>query len=367
MDNLIEFESDFSPESALEQETALSAAIVGHDRSGMLGRLDGFPEQLRRAGTFEPGSFASAGKISAVVFAGLGGSAIAGDLAVDILGRSLGVPAAVIRDYRLPAWVGKGTLVLLLSYSGDTEETVSMFRDALERGAQAAVVSSGGSLGREAAALGLPMVTIPSGYPPRAALGFLFGGALGILKAARLLDSGEDCLNAAVEAAQAAARRCGPGSIFRKNPARRLAACLRGTVPVLYASGPLASTALRWKNQFEENGKNAAFTGVIPEINHNGIVGWENPAPVLDDFSVVFLRDRSESAAVGKRFAVTAALLRPRRCLCMVSARAETFPARVFALIATGDWTSFYLALENGVDPTPVDRITRLKRELSGG
>lgn len=367
MKKIIDIEINPGAESRFRDAAALEQALGELDVSRMRERLEGFPEQLRRAAALEaaPAVRRPDTPPERLVFCGLGGSAITGDLVGDLHARAINRPTTVCRDYHLPPWVDRRTLVILLSYSGNTEETLSACREALALGAPLAAVTSGGRLGREMAAAGFPVVTVPGGYPPRTALGFLFGGAVRLLEDFGLLPADGGRLSALAGAADAVVACCRPETPFADNPARRLAARLRGVVPVFFSGPALASTAVRWKNQCEENGKQVAFTGVVPEMNHNGIVGWANPAAALESFATVFLRDDDEGERIARRFAVCADLLQPRCCTCRVSACHPDPAGRLFALVAAGDWASYYLALENNVDPTPVERITRLKEALA--
>jgi glucose/mannose-6-phosphate isomerase len=354
-------------ESVNASAESLRDRIKKWDRSDMLGRLVSFPGQLRTPAVLEPGPGpAWPDKLKNLVFCGLGGSGIAGDLVREVFREQIGMPVEVTRDYCLPRWAAGDTLVVLLSYSGNTEETLSACRECLERRLPAAAVTSGGSLADIARREGLPLVRIPAGFPPRTALGFLFQACRAVLAGAGIPAGAAGLEAALADAVESVVARCRPETGWAANPARKLAAAFRGTVPVFFSGGSLAPVAVRWKNQLEENAKALAFTGVLPEMNHNGVVGWMNPADVISGvFSPVFLRDGDENPRIRKRFEITRGLLEPRANFAEVSSDAPGQAARVFSLVALGDWTSYYLALEYGLDPTPVDRITRLKEQLA--
>ncbi len=365
---MIDLSGELLTESRFNNIASLEKAIKKHDVSGMLELLRNFPEQNTRAWQLQaqPNLEPQAG-IRNVVFCGLGGSAIAGDLICAAFSDKLKVPATIIRDYHLPVWTGPETLVVALSYSGNTEETISTWHEARARQAVRVCITSGGKLGELSRRDSVPLVTIPAGQPPRTALGYLFWAAASFLESAGMLVISEAERAEVLEALQATAEECLPSRELSENPARRLAAALRETIPVFYSGGFLSVVGVRWKCQLEENSKNLAFTGLMPEMNHNEVVGWDYPEDLLKNLSPVFLRDPSEDPQIKKRFAITAELLQPRRFFCEVAGTAPGFLGRLFSLLVFGDWVSYYLALENMTDPTPVERITLLKERLVAG
>jgi glucose/mannose-6-phosphate isomerase len=363
---MITLTTDFVRKSTLGDNRALEKAVKQFDSSGMLRFLREFPEQVAAGRKLkEKPIFKSKKDASGILFSGLGGSAICGDLFRDAFSDQLRVPVFTNRDYRLPNWVNQKTITLLLSYSGNTEETLAAYREAQRRKASIGVVSSGGKLSETAKKDRVPLITVPAGYPPRAALGYLFFGALALLESADILKIPETCFSEMLQAVRKTAAANDPQNSFDKNPGRRLAAALKNTIPVIYGAAFLSGTAVRWKTQIEENSKNLAFTGNLPEMNHNEVVGWSCPAEALKRLSVIFLRDREDEPQVKKRFEITAGLLQPRRLFGEVESKSINRLARLFSMIVFGDWVSYYLALENKSDPTPVERITYLKKQLN--
>ena len=238
-------------------------------------------------------------KVDRVVLCGLGGSAISGDLARAWLSEGSSVPCEVARSYSVPAYVGPSTLVIAVSYSGDTEETLSMTRDAIEKGARTAVVSSGGGLEALAADEGKVFCGVPPGLVPRAATGHLFGVVMGLLDGAGVAVSRAE-LEEAAGALEQVRSACGPDVETPDNPAKRLAHELHGTIPVVVGHGVATPVARRWADQLNENAKMIAFGDELPEMNHNGIVGWMSDS-LSQGFSMVFLELDGEGGRMPRR------------------------------------------------------------------
>jgi len=285
------------------------------------------------------------------VIAGMGGSTMSGELLRSLVVADAPVPITRVRGFGVPAWAGKDTLVICSSYSGDTAETLACADQAHGQGATLLCIGMGGALGERATTWGAPFAQVPPGLQPRAALGYLFGAMAGAFGACGLARPG-----IAAECAQGveAADREGAAAL-----GRRLAA----TVPLVYGAGPMAAVAYRWKTQLNENAKMHAFSHAFPELGHNEIVGWAGARP--GEFAAVILRDAGEQADMRRLIEVTADLIGPDAAFVEhVHGRGETAAARAFSTVAFGDWASYHAALERGVDPTPVERITALKRRL---
>ena len=303
------------------------------------------------------------GTLRQIVFSGMGGSAIGGDLVRDLLGPDLGVPLVVNRSYFLP-FVDSQTLVVLCSYSGNTAETLSCFSKAREAGARILTITSGGQLLEASRRYATPVVLIPGGYPPRCAIGFTSVLLLGLL--ARL-DLAPDLDIAGWGSwLEARASALGPGIPVRENSAKQLAERLQGCILLIYGSqGRLGSVARRWAGQFAENGKQLAHFSVIPEMNHNELVGWRHPEQPLSRLAAIFLRDREEHQEVSRRFQLTADLVRERAGHCEeIWSSGSSWPERLWSLVLLGDFTSVYTGILNGEDPTPVEVIEQFKRRL---
>jgi glucose/mannose-6-phosphate isomerase len=340
----------------------------------MLSAILGLPEQVddakRIALGFEPGALRER-TFSSLVIAGLGGSAIGGDLLRATYETIAPVPITVVRDYHLPASVNDTTLVYAASNSGNTEETLAAYAAARKARASIVAFSTGGTLGRLAKDDGTPLVTFPGGLQPRAALGYSFipllvvSAKLGIIPSALIGDIDE-----ASAVLRAVRNECNPQVPLERNHAKQLAASWLGKLPVIYGSqGERGVVAYRWKTQIEENAKAFAVSGVFPELNHNETVGWSGShgqAEVERNFSVTILRDDREPSQIRRRVELTREIIaKVASSIDEVWARGESTLARMLSLVYVGDWASFYLAIAYGEDPTPVRAIDWLKAELA--
>lgn len=339
---------------------ASAASDALSDASAASGAPSGLPME---AGAL-PGPSAAA-RIDGVVACGMGGSAIGADFVLAAL-PSLEVPFAVVRGYEPPGWMGPRTLVIAVSYSGNTEETLACARVALGRGARLAVVTGGGALAELALEHDLPRVPLPGGLQPRAAVGFLTTAVAAVLARAGLApDIGEQVGETAALLGVMAAE-LGPEVPEPYNPAKALARRMRGRLPVVYGAGVTAVSARRWKTQLNENGKSPAAFVELPELCHNEIVGWEGDPDLLARSHVVVLRDPLEDPRVERR--IEPALEGAHRRaggVDQIVARGISPLARAVSAAYLGDWVSLYLAVLAGVDPTPVRAIEDLKRRLA--
>jgi glucose/mannose-6-phosphate isomerase len=305
--------------------------------------------------------------VTSIAVLGMGGSAIGGDVVGALLEGELRVPLTVIRDYDVPAHVGPSTLVFVSSYSGNTEETLSAYRAAHERGARIVCSTTGGEVARLASERGHDRVTIPGGLPPRAALAYGFVPMLVILARIGLVDDPADRLADAVAVAEENVRLFGLDVPLASNEAKAVAAWLATGVPVIYGASPVtAAVATRWAGQIAENGKTVAHVNVLPEMNHNEIVGWGGPGAFEGKGRVVFLRDADDHPRVSRRIDLTRDEIDATGAeIREVESRGLTRLGRMLSLIGIGDFVSFYLAMLNDVDPTPVAPIDRLKQALA--
>jgi glucose/mannose-6-phosphate isomerase len=289
----------------------------------------------------------------------MGGSAIGADLARGAIGDRARRPLITSREYAPPSWVGEDTLVLCSSYSGDTEETLAAYGAAGDRGAARVVMTTGGPLAEAARADGVPVIGVPSGMQPRAAVAYMTVGALEVAALAGVTDS----LRGEVEAASALLRdlteEWGPDGDPECEP-KALARALRTQVPVVYGADLTAPVSVRWRAQLNENAEVPAFDGVLPEMDHNEICGWGQPT-----FTAIFLEDDEQHARVKERIELTADIVADAGSpVERVRTRGATRVERVLSLVLLGDLVSVYLAALNGVDPTPVARITDFKQRL---
>ncbi len=338
---------------------ALVAAMPGHlAASGRLPGLEGIA----------PG----AGSRRRILLCGLGGSAVAGDL-VRPLAAAAGADLTVWRDYGLPAWAGPDTLVVLSSYSGHTEETLSAARAALAAGLPALAITSGGALAAlsargDARGRPVPVVTLPGGLPPRAALGHSLGALLRALhRAGAMPDPEADLQEAVTVLREGTARWLGGRADAADNPPAQLARALLGRFTVIYTTGPEAHGAgVRLKAQLNENAKHPAYTVEFPELDHNDIVGWEVLRRRRDGFSLVVIRAGDEHERVTRRVEITRELLAGEfHAAHEIAPRGRRPLARILSLVQFADICSCFLAEAAGVDPMPVHRIDALKARLA--
>jgi glucose/mannose-6-phosphate isomerase len=323
--------------------------------------LHGFAAQV--AGAEQAGAVTLAGPPPrAVLVVGMGGSAAAGDLLQAVCESTAAIPVAVSRGYRVPAWVGPETVVVASSYSGDTEETIAAFEDARGRGARGLVVSSGGVLGERAGREGTPWIGVAPGLPPRAALPSLLVPVLVALERWAVLAPGAAERGEAVSVLTALDAEVGPGVPCRANPAKALAAWLADRCPVIYGADLTGSVAYRWATQIEENAKTLAFSGALPEMNHNAIEAWG--ADGKGDWAVVILRDAGAHPRIARRVELARAVIGARATTREVWSRGHGSLARLLSLVLLGDWVSYYLAIRRGVDPWAVPTLEGFKRSM---
>jgi glucose/mannose-6-phosphate isomerase len=297
---------------------------------------------------------------STVVVAGMGGSAIGGDVARCILQETAPVPIVVCRDYRLPGYCGQDTLLFAVSYSGNTEETLAAYANGVRRSCRTMCVTSGGALLRETERRGHPVCRVPAGLPPRAAIGYL---TLPLLVSLGRLGF---CRNVASDV------RSTVKLLVRRRRAmqvrsRRLAGLLLNRLPVVYSTSRLLDVAAdRWRCQLNENAKVLCHTSVLPEHNHNEIVGMGSPVPVARSTAIVTLRDRETHRRTRLRYRLLLDIVRGTYGRAVeIASDGRSRLERLFSLIMLGDLVSVELARLRRVDPMGVERIDELKRRLA--
>ena len=342
------------------------------DSKDMMGLVMGFAGQCRTANaigaTFGVGW--RPGEIRQVVLTGLGGSAIGGDFVRALMEVYGSVPLIVNRDYTLPHWVGPQTLVVAASYSGNTEETLSAYAHAGALGAHRAVITSGGKLSEFSKRDGVPAAIVPGGQPPRSATGFMFFPLFHLMIELGVLDRtliGQ--IDETIELIEAMACRLGPGVPFEQNPAKELAAALKGKIPIIYGSqGYRGVVAMRWKGQFNENAKQAAFANVLPEQNHVEALAWVTAQSQATNWAVVFLRDPREiidTPRIARRVQLTAEMVGSDTPTYEVWAEGNSVLTRMFSLIYIADFVTVYVAILNNICPTDMASLEYLKAELA--
>jgi len=305
--------------------------------------------------------------LTSVVVCGMGGSGIAGDVAACVAAGRSALPVTVVKGFELPAFVGSHTLVVLSSYSGGTEETLSCFRQAHDRGAPIVTVATGGELAELAHAHDAPCVIPAAGMMPRAAFPYLAGAVLIVLERLGVLPDLSAELIETDEVLREQTATLGRNAPTDSNLAKQIAGALKGRTPFVWGQeGPLSVAAARWATQLHENAKVAAFSAVVPELTHNVIVGATGESVPLDRFAVVTLRASAEDARVGRRLDAALRLVGPHvGAVIEAHARGSGVLARLASAVQLGDLVSVYLAFLNGVDPTPIEPIERLKAELT--
>lgn len=342
--------------------------IESLDRANMYQKLVDFPRQCHQAWSlgkvFRPRRQFK--NINKLVFAGMGGSAIGGKILQAYLQDKITLPIQVIQNYYLPSFVDKNSLMFANSYSGNTEELLSLYKEGKKRGIKIIAITSGGKLKELVEKDKNLLIPIPSGFPPRAALGYLVIPALLVLEKINLISGQEKYLEDLIRNLKRLARRF---SIKNRkgNLAINLAQNLYGRIPVIYGSLEVtAAIAYRWRTQMAENSKMLAFDHFFPELNHNEIVGWQEQKSLYKNFIIIILRDKEDYSRNKVRMEITRSLLKayPHKII-EVWSEGKSRLSRIFSLIFLGDFISFYLALLNGVDPTPVERIALLKKRLA--
>lgn len=299
-----------------------------------------------------------------VVYIGMGGSALAAGICKNWWSERLKVPFEIIREYRLPAYVDENTLVICASYSGNTEEVLEGFIQARECGTTVVVMASGGELARQATQDKLPLYELPTGYQPRMSVWYSVRLLAEIFEEAGLLTEAQAELKAAQSLLYTAAKEWGREVPTATNDAKQIAVELMGKPVWIYAGPILSSAAYKWKIDFNENAKNVASWNELPEFNHNEFVGWTSH-PIEKPFGVVELMSHLDHPQIEKRFSATNRLLSGRMpAPILVEAKGQTQIEQLLWSCLLGDFVSIYVGILNGVNPTAVEAIEKLKREL---
>jgi glucose/mannose-6-phosphate isomerase len=342
-------------------------ALHASDPSDMLGAISAMPTHARsgyEAG-LEASELPSLEGVTSVTYCGMGGSGIAGDVLRALFRDRLGVPVDVNRGPELPEHCGPHTLVIACSYSGETAETLATFDEAVRRGCRTIVVTSGGRLAQHAHEHGVGLTRVPGGFVPRAAFAYLTFGMLGALQAAGLLPPLATDVRETVTELDILVSRLGPESPRAVNPAKRLAWSIGDRRPVVWgAEGIGAVAAARWKAQFNENAKVPAWWSSLPELDHNEVVGWAEGEGI--PWFVIGLRHEGEHPDVSVRFEPSLEIARAAGAVTEEVFAAGHAPlTRLCSLVVTGDFTTTYLALHRGMDPSTMEAIDHLKAVLA--
>lgn len=338
------------------------------DPGDMLGLIDRLPDDLEQAwARSESLPLPHLDRPAHIVLSGMGGSAIGADLAAAFARHTARASLAVWRDYELPAWAGKDTLVVVSSHSGNTEESLSAFEAAGRLGASRVAFTTGGTLESEAERAGVPLWPIEHPGPPRAAVGTSFAYTLRLLERLGQAPDQTADLAGAVRAMREQRERLTAASPVARNPAKRMAGQLMDRWPLFFGAGVLAPVARRWRSQVNELAKAPAQFEEIPEADHNVVAGSAGPMSLLGKTMAVFLRASLDRAALTRRVEATRHILMVEGFNTdLIDGEGDNLLAQQWTCLHYGDYAAYYLAIAYGVDPTPIPAIESLKDELRG-
>jgi bifunctional phosphoglucose/phosphomannose isomerase len=302
-----------------------------------------------------------------IAILGMGGSGVSGDIIKNLVAASCEIPIEVIKDYSLPAFVKKGWLVVAISYSGNTEETLHAVGKAFERNCEVMCISSGGKLMEIASAKNKCLVKMPGGFQPRGASGYLFFSTFLSLNEIGIFNVSKADIDESYELLKEKTVIYNRESVTANNPAKQLALALESYMPVVYGvNGFLSAIAYRWKCEINENSKCPCFWAEFPELNHNETVGWENLSEITKKFALIVFKDITASERIKTRIDTTSELIRKNLGkIIEIMVEGRSILARAISTMYLGDIASVYLAFLYNTDPTPVDRISALKAELA--
>ena len=330
------------------------------DPKGMISQIESLPEQIEKSKALTK-SLAAIDKPKSIMILGMGGSGIAGDVFKDWLFGRIKIPITINKNQAIPR-IGSDTLVIAISYSGNTKETLLALNESLKKTDNVVCIASGGKLIELCSKKGLKSVRLPTGYQPRCALGYLFGSLAQIV-------SNTDVYKGIEELDEVVAHLKGLKVILTlnqttpNNPAKKFALKLKDYTPIVYVYDGLSSCANRWHTQLNENAKMLAWWGSLPEMNHNEINGFKKQAKKLH---IVIIRDKKDHIRIRKRMTITRKIIKQRTGVTELSTSGKDLLTRIFHTVYIGMYASYYLALMNKVDPTPVPVIQELKGMLKG-
>ena len=353
------------------------------DKANMIELLEEFPQKMRDALRLGeefsvPANFLTAstsnsvstsdftGNFKNIVVLGMGGSAIGGDLLSDYLADEFAIYIVVIRGYDIPKFVNEDSLVFAVSYSGNTEETISTLKKCLDAKARVIALTSGGKFAALARENNFPVIKVPARIQPRAAISYLFFPILKALERLGLIKERDGEIEETYNILQELSREYGAKSPSENNLAKKVALRLYQHLPLVYGSkGLLEAVAMRWKTQINENSKWPCFWNVFPELDHNEIVGYEMENNINQQVKIIYLQDKEGLLRVEQRRKITRKIIEDKVAefiVCPTKGKGKM--ARMFSLIYLGDLVSYYLAILNQADPSPVACIEDLKKEL---
>lgn len=339
------------------------------DKSNMFDTLANFPEQIRDAiNIADSTELNSLFKIDNIIISGMGGSAITGDIMKSLFRNKLNIPIFINRSYDLPKWTNKNTLVISQSYSGNTEETLSAFKHAYQKKCKIIGISSGGKLQDYCKNLCISHIKIPTGYVPRAAIGYmLFLPIMSLKKIGLLKNSIESEIEETLKIVEVFVETNKKDILEKDNLSKQIARKIFNTIPQVYGWKIYSPIAKRWCNQFNENSKVIARYDVVSECNHNDIVGWSQDPEVSKKFSCLLFRDKKlEPYHITTRLDFMRSLFKDvaGNVIDIEVIGKKTLTKMIYSMFL-GDFVSCYLAVLRGIDPTPVDVIVELKNVLA--
>jgi len=338
-------------------------AVAAVDPGGMREIIASLPDQLSAGMKVGESTRVPIEEAQRIFIVGMGGSAIGGDVFASWIADRAKVPIQVVRDYRIPAYGRPEDLLIAVSYSGNTEETLAATTQGLKLGCRVVAITSGGTLRDLVRANDMRVLPVPTGLPPRGAFGHLFGilsGIGGEWAVGNLTDE----LGQAINHLRSLRKALRPESGVRSNRAKSLALRIRSTVPVTYGAGPFVAIARRWQTQLNENAKVLAFSSTFPEADHNELVGWVEDARARTHRAIL-LRDRDEAPDLRRQLDITVSLMSRKAKVEQVHDEGPTLVSRMLGTLFLGDYVSLYLAALRRVDPLVLKPIQTLKAKLA--
>lgn len=323
--------------------------------------IEGFTRQLREALEISEKAELSApvNEIRNVIINGMGGSGIGGNVALEAIAPEVRIPVTVNKDYALPHYVNKHTLVIISSYSGDTEETITAFEEANEKGAKVVCITSGGEIASIAQRKNIDHIILPGGLPPRAAVGYSLAQLLHILNFHYIISAAyKKEMSDAIELLNSEKDKI-------MDDAKETASMLSGKLPILYSTAKMESVALRFRQQLNENSKMLAWHNVFPEMNHNELEAWKKKNQEL---AVIIFRNETDHARTARRIDVSKKIFEQYTPnIREIHSKGNSLLARMLYLIHWGDWVSYFIAGLDRTDIMDISAINYLKKELATG
>lgn len=343
--------------------------ISNIDKSNMLDIIEKFPEQIKTSYDIENAQILDSYlKIDNIIISGMGASSISGDIVQSLFLNKIDIPIFVNRQYCLPKWANKNTLLISQSYSGNTEETLSSFKNGYQKRCKIIGITSGGKLEELCKKSEIPLIKIPPGIPPRTATGYMLFSAIFVLKKIGILKKDIDLeIQETISTVNELRKNIKKEVPENNNISKQLARRILNKIPQIYGFEFYTPVAKRWCTQFNENSKIICRYDEIPECNHNDIVGWSLNPEISKKFVCILFRDSDiESIYISKRLNFMKKLFEEVSSdVIEINVKIKKRLPKIMYAMYLGDFTSCYLAILRGIDPTPVDAITELKNELA--